>query len=120
MIITSTKNLSCVFRTAHGGREFYSGQLSNVGIDLGFTGGGKLIWNVAIAAPRYPRFALAGSYAGATAGVSLFEGASANALVGSNGVMLQPVSVGTQSGFDITGGIGSLTLTPARPPMMHS
>jgi hypothetical protein len=117
-VVTSGRALSCVFNPVSGAPEFYTGTITTVGVDLGFTGPGKLSWGVAMAAPVTDPFPLAGTFTGATAGLTLFAGASANSLIGGNGntVSLQPLSVSTQTGIDITAGIGTLTLTPVIPP----
>ena len=59
---------------------------------------------------------LAGTYAGATAEVSIAAGLGANVLVGGSKrtVALQPLSVQGQIGLDIAAGIGQLELHPVR------
>jgi uncharacterized protein DUF992 len=59
---------------------------------------------------------LAGTYAGATAEVSVAAGLGANVLVGGSNrsVALQPLSVQGQIGLDVAGGIGALELHPVR------
>src|ERR1700691_5308649 len=46
LIITSSKEMSCVFRSAHGYREAYYGTIRKFGLDIGATGGGVLAWAV--------------------------------------------------------------------------
>ncbi len=117
-IVTSGRALSCIFQPVSGPPQFYTGAITTLGVDIGFTNAGKLSWGVAIAAPSNDPFPLAGTFTGATAGVTLLAGADANSLVGGNGntVSLQPISVSTQTGVDITAGIGTLTLSPVVPP----
>ncbi len=117
-VVTSGRALSCIFHPISGPPQFYTGAITTLGVDIGFTGPGKLSWGVAIAAPSQDPFPLAGTFTGATAGVTIVAGADANSLVGGNGntVSLQPLSVSTQTGIDITAGIGTLTLTPVTPP----
>jgi hypothetical protein len=114
-VVTSTKSLACTFRPVNGTAENYDGTLSTLGVDVGFTDAGRLTWAVAMADLSPKPFPLAGSYAGATAGIAVGPGAKANTLVGGNGngISLQPLSVATQTGLDLSAGIGSLTLTPA-------
>jgi hypothetical protein len=117
-VVTSGKALSCVFHPTSGPVEFYTGSLTTVGVDIGFTGPGKLSWGVVVATPASNPFPLAGTFSGGTAGVTLLAGVDANSLVGGNGnsISLQPLSVSTQTGIDITAGVATLTLTPVIPP----
>jgi hypothetical protein len=59
---------------------------------------------------------LSGTYAGASAEVSVAAGLGANVLVGGSHrtVALQPVSVQGQTGLDIAAGIGALELHAGR------
>jgi len=117
-VVTSTKSLACTFKPVNGIPENYDGSLTTVGVDVGFTDAGRLTWAVAMADLSPRPFPLAGSYAGATAGLTVGGGVKANTLVGSNGIgiSLQPLSVATQTGLDLSAGVGSLTLTPVLPP----
>jgi len=117
-VVTSTKLLACVFHPANGGPEFYDGSINTLGLDLGSTGPGRLQWAVAVAEAAPQQYPLAGTYTGATAGVTVGTGGDAHTLIGGNGnaVSLQPLSVSSQTGLDVTAGISSLTLTPANPP----
>ncbi len=117
-VVTSTKLLACVFHPASGEPELYDGSIKTLGLDLGTTGPGRLQWAVAVAESAPQHFPLAGTYTGATAGVTIGAGADAHTLIGgnSNAVSLQPLSVSSQTGLDVTAGISSLTLTPANPP----
>jgi hypothetical protein len=121
LIVTSEKTLSCVFKPERGKPEYYAGAIRRVGLDIGFTGPGRLSWVVLSAAPRPVRYALAGDYAGAGAGVTVGAGLGANGLVGGNGrsISLQPLSISVQTGLDVNAGIGALTLQPV-PPVRSS
>ena len=89
--------------------------MTTIGIDIGVTSGGAMIWGVFASTDRYAGM-LTGKYVGATAEVSVAAGLGANVLVGGSNqsVALQPLSVQGQHGFDIAGGIGALELHPAR------
>ena len=91
--------------------------MSRIGIDLGFTTGGRIIWAVFGTTNRYAGM-LSGRYVGATAEATVAVGLGANVLVGGShgSVALQPVSVQGQSGFNIGAGIGELRLRLAGPP----
>ena len=111
-IIGSTKTANCIFRSSRDGwRDYYVGSITRVGIDVGVTNGSKLVWAV-FAPGRVKRGSLAGGYAGAGAEATIGIGVGANAMVGGfrRSINLQPVSVQGQTGLNIAGGIGSLTL----------
>lgn len=99
-IVGSSKGLRCGFWSADGRHELYAGFVNRLGIDLGYTTGGRLAWWV-FAPSRPGPGALMGNYVGASAEATLAAGASANALVGglNNSITLQPVSVGVQGGL---------------------
>lgn len=117
-IITSERALACTFRPQRGRPEHYLGTIRSFGLDIGFTGPGRLVWAVLGADRRPSHFPLAGEYAGATAQASFGPGIGANALVGGNNrsIVLQPLSVSVQTGVDLTAGVGALTLEPVLPP----
>jgi Protein of unknown function (DUF992) len=116
LIIGSQRNLNCIFRGGPGEpEESYRGTMTRVGLDIGVTSGGVIIWTVfADTNRRYARM-LAGTYGGASAEVSVAAGLGANVLVGGSNrtVALQPLSVQEQVGLDIAAGIGVLELYPA-------
>ena len=117
LVLGSQKNVSCNFKGRHPGEpeEAYTGTMTTIGIDIGVTSGGAMIWEEFASTNRYAGM-LTGKYIGATAEVSVAAGLGANVLVGGSNqtVALQPLSVQGQHGFDIAGGIGSLELHPAR------
>ncbi|MGO9389037.1 DUF992 domain-containing protein [Rhodoblastus sp.] len=116
LIIASQRDVSCIFYSDNGRRERYAGSIGRLGLDLGPMGPGQLAWEVFAPTARPYRGALAGEYEGVGASVTLGEGVGANALVGGNGrsFELQPVSVQTQTGANVAGGIENLTLRPLR------
>lgn len=116
LIVASQRQLRCVFTSARGGRrEVYRGTVTRVGLDVGATAGGRMVW--AVYAPTSAgRGALAGSYAGASGEVSAGAGVGANVLVGGSNrtVQLQPLSVQAQAGVNLALGVAGLTLQPGR------
>jgi len=116
LIITSAKDMLCIFTSSHGYAERYYGTIRKFGLDIGVTSGGVLAWAVfaPTAGPR--RGALAGDYVGADASVAVGAGVGANALVGGFGrsITLQPLSVEVQSGVALAAGVASMTLRAAR------
>jgi hypothetical protein len=111
-IIGSTKSADCTFRSSYEGwRDHYAGSMTRLGLDLGITNGATLVWAV-FAPGRVRPGSLSGGYLGAGAEATIGVGLGANVLVGGfrNSINLQPVSVQGQTGFNVAGGIGSLTL----------
>jgi uncharacterized protein DUF992 len=111
-IIGSTKTANCIFRSSRGGwKDYYAGSITRVGIDIGVTNGADLVW-VVFAPGKVQRGSLAGGYAGAGAEATVGIGVGANALIGGfrKSINLQPISLQGQTGLNIAGGIGSLTL----------
>jgi hypothetical protein len=116
LIVTSKKEVTCMFTPAHPGpREVYVGSITKFGLDLGATAGGEMLW--AVYTPTGRRFgALAGHYGGATAEATVGAGVGANVLVGGSNrtVTLQPVSIQGQAGLNLAVGVAGLDLHPAR------
>jgi len=116
LIVGSQKNVNCVLRGQPGEpEEAYSGTMTTIGLDIGVTSGGVIVWTVFADTDRYAGM-LAGIYTGATAEVSVAAGLGANVLVGGSNrtVALQPLSLQGQVGLDIAAGIGQLELHPVR------
>jgi hypothetical protein len=114
-IIGSRRDVSCTFKSVAGWSERYSGEMTRVGLDVGFTEGGEIVWAV-YAPARRERGALAGTYVGASGEASFVAGLTGNVLVGGSrsSIALQPLSVGAQKGFDLAVTASGLTLESAR------
>jgi len=114
-VIGSQKEVYCTFKSAHGYREHYAGHVSRLGLDVGYTSGGKIVW-VVYAAARPGRGALAGTYGGASAEATVGGGVGANALIGGfqGSITLQPLSIGAQQGLNLAVTASGLELHPAR------
>jgi uncharacterized protein DUF992 len=112
LILGSSKRIACLFHPAGGGRvERYAGEISRLGVDIGFTSKSYMTWAV-FAGGKTKRGALAGSYGGASAEATVGVGLGANVLVGGfkKTIALQPLSVQGQQGLDIAAGIAGLRL----------
>jgi hypothetical protein len=112
-IIGSRQQVSCRFTPNYGGPvEFYNGHISRLGLDLGITAGGRMIWGVFARTSKLPPRTLAGTYVGASGDASLGVGGGANVLVGGNNrtVSLQPLSLQGQTGVNLALGVARLTL----------
>jgi hypothetical protein len=115
LIVGSQKNVNCIFRGQAGEpEEAYTGTMTTVGLDIGITTGGVIVWTVFADTSRIAGM-LAGKYVGATAEVSIAAGLGANVLVGGSHrtVALQPLSLQGQVGLDVSAGVGELDLHPA-------
>jgi hypothetical protein len=110
LIFGSQRAVECDFRSRHY-REHYTGRITRIGLDIGVSSGQQIAWAV-FAPARRGRGALAGSYVGATAEASLAAGLGANALIGGfqRSIALQPLSVGTQTGFNLAVAVSGLEL----------
>ena len=111
MIIGSQRNVSCFFKTEGAPDEVYTGTLTRFGLDVGVTTGGAIVWAVFADTNRYAGM-LSGTYAGASAEMSIAAGLGANVLVGGSdrSVALQPLSIQGQVGLNIAAGVSSLEL----------
>jgi hypothetical protein len=110
-IVASQRNVSCTFKPNNGPPEAYTGTMSIVGLDVGFTTGSAIVWGVFAGTNRYVGM-LNGTYVGATAQATAIAGVGANALIGGSNqsVALQPLSVQGQVGLNAAGGVGALEL----------
>lgn len=112
VIIGSRQELDCVFQPAKGGvREHYSGQITKIGLDIGFTNGGQLAWAVWAPTVR-PEGALKGTYVGASANAAIGVGAGTNILTGGSWktISLQPISLQGQKGLNLAVGVTNFRL----------
>ena len=113
-VFGSSKDLHCTYR-GNGHREHYTGSISKFGVDLGYTEGGVLVWEVFAPTSDLRKGALAGDYAGASAQATVGLGVGANVLVGGldRSIALQPLSVEGSKGLNVAAGIGSISLHEA-------
>src|SRR5579871_5224491 len=116
LIVGSSKAVACEFSPTGYQAEHYNGRISKLGIDIGFTTSGVIVWGVFAPHGGYSHGALAGHYAGATAEATVAVGLGANALIGGSGrsFALQPFSISGQTGLGVAAGIAGLDLYPAR------
>jgi hypothetical protein len=113
LLVVERQRLSCTY-TPDGPfpPETYFGTFTTVGAAIGFNRGGRMVWGVLAPVSGYYRGALAGTYVGASADVSVGAGLGANALVGGShrSIALQPLSVEANTGLDLTAGVSKLRL----------
>ena len=112
VIVGSREALYCTFTpSVPGPIQSYSGTITKLGLDLGATARGVIVWLVY--APTSLRAGeLAGSYAGVTGEATIGVGLGANVLIGGSNrtVALQPVSVQGQVGLNLAVGFAELQL----------
>jgi len=123
-IFGSSKDLHCNFSPSAGYGERYGGTVTKFGVDIGYTAGGLLVWDVIAPTTSLRHGALAGNYAGATASATAGVGVGANVLVGGldRSITLQPVSVEGNTGLNVAAGIGAIHLqfVAAEPMPAHA
>ena len=114
-ILGSAKEMVCEYRPTEGPRgEYYTGSIARVGVDLGYSGPGVLVWNViAPASDHTEPGTLEGAYGGATAGAAIGVGGTASLLVGGldKSITLQPLSIEGHTGLNLAAGIAAMNLT---------
>jgi hypothetical protein len=120
MILGSSKDMTCVFTHKDGTTEDYTGRVLKIGVDIGVTEESHITWAVFARTKQIEPGALSGNYTGVSAEATLAGGVGASILVGGkDSFTLQPVSVQTQTGLNIAGGIGSIRLE-YQPPAESS
>jgi uncharacterized protein DUF992 len=112
-IVGSHQKIRCTYAPDSGAPpENYAGYINRVGLDLGVTTGGVMVWAVFAPTSGFHHGALAGTYGGASGSASLGVGVGANALVGGShrSFALQPLSVSGSVGVNLALGVAGLTL----------
>jgi hypothetical protein len=115
LIIASQQRMTCRFDpSVQYPSQNYEGVMTTIGLDVGITAGGRLVWGV-YAPTVGPAFGgLAGTYVGASGEVTVGLGLGANVLLGGSArsVALQPLSVEGTAGLDLQLGVSDLQLLP--------
>ncbi len=117
LIFREQQTMSCKFTPLGGGPvDHYTGSIDEVGLSIGATEGGILVWSVMSAQQGVPAGALAGTYKGISADASVGVGLGENVLMGGNNsaFMLQPTSYEGQVGLNVAAGVTTVTLTWAQ------
>src|SRR5206468_4295092 len=111
-IFGSSKDLRCNFHPDRMAGEHYVGSISKFGVDIGYTDSAVIVWAVLAPSAGPKRGALEGDYVGATASATAGVGVGAHALVGGfdRSITLQPLSIEGNTGLNVAGGIGALSL----------
>src|SRR3954468_19287780 len=111
-VLGSSKDMDCTYRPVWGPEDRYTGSIWKLGLDIGYTQTGSIVWDVVAPASDMGAGALAGNYVGATASATIVAGIGANVLIGGfdKSVALQPVSVIGNAGLNVAAGIGGIRL----------
>jgi uncharacterized protein DUF992 len=114
-VIGSSKDMKCSFEPNDGERDRYTGSISKLGVDIGYTSSAVIVWDVVAPSSDVRPGALQGDYAGATASATVGAGIGAHVLLGGfdKSIALQPVSVEGSTGLDVAAGIGEMRLRKA-------
>jgi hypothetical protein len=115
-IFGSTRTIACDFLNVNGRRERYTGEISRYGVDLGFTKAAVMLWAVAAPTTDVQPGVLAGTFVGASGGVTVGVGVGANVLVGGSNrsIELQPLSIEGNTGLNLALGVAELKLEAAQ------
>lgn len=110
LIVGSSKKANCTLTTSNGKKIHYKGNITKIGVDVGYTDNKTVTWVVMSLGNN--QGSLAGTYMGAGVEATAIVGVGANALVGglNNNFALQPVSVQGQTGLNAAVAVQSLTL----------
>lgn len=111
-IFGSSRDMTCTFARADGGKEKYRGEIKRYGVDIGFVRSAEIVWGVFAPSGNIAPGSLAGTYVGGTANVTAGVGLGANALIGGSNktVSLQPLSLEGNTGLNIAAGVGEIEL----------
>ena len=111
-LLGSSKPMRCTFSHNSGPPEYYEGRVTKIGIDIGYTKETHIAWAVLAPTRDVPPRSLDGRCAGVTAEATVGGGVGANVLLGGSrrSIMLQPLSVQTQTGLNIAAGVAGLRL----------
>jgi hypothetical protein len=112
LVLGSSKTMNCSYTPNEGTGDFYTGKITKIGVDVGYTGGGKIIWGVFAPSRDVAPGALEGNYAGVSAQATAGVGVGANVLIGGfdRSITLQPLSVEGNKGLNVAAGIGAISL----------
>jgi hypothetical protein len=118
LVLGSQKDLSCVFKSATNGTiAHYDGDITKLGVDIGYTNAGVMVWAVVAPSTDMNLDALEGKYAGATAGATAVVGGNLNVMIGGldKSITLQPISIEGNSGLSLTAAVGAMELDYKKP-----
>jgi hypothetical protein len=112
-IIGSHQQLACRFvPDGPFPPEAYVGAINTIGLDIGITAGGTMVWAVFAPTAGPMHGGLAGVYIGGSGDIAVGVGVGANVLFGGSGrtIALQPLSIEGEVGLNLALGASGLTL----------
>lgn len=114
LLIYSSVEIHCVFKTASG-QEAYNGETGiGLGVDLNWNRKEEILFTVLTAATdiRMGAHAMAGRYGGGKAALTLWRGLGAAGLIGGSGnnFALQPIAFEKSEGWGVAAGLAYLVL----------
>jgi hypothetical protein len=115
-IVVGFQKMDCIFTSdAAVPPERYAGNMTTVGLDIGFTAAGALTWGVYAPTKNLMPGSLAGNYGGASGSAAVGVGVGTNFLLGGSGnsIALQPWSVEGSTGLSASLGLSNMELRPA-------
>jgi hypothetical protein len=118
LVLGSQKDLNCSFKSATTNQvSYYTGDVTKLGIYVGYTNAGVMVWAVIAPSTDMQPDALEGKYAGASVGATAVVGGNLNAMVGGldKSFTLQPLSVEGNTGVSVTAAIGAMELNYVKP-----
>ena len=81
-IVGSSKQMACNYHPNQGQDDRYVGSISKIGVDIGYTSGGTLVWDVVAPTSDMRPGALKGDYGGASASATVAAGVGAHVMLG--------------------------------------
>jgi len=111
-IIGSVRDATCTFTPRRGKARSYQASITRLGLDIGVSGKGVLLWGVFAPSSQVNPETLRGNYVGASANAAVGAGLGANVLVGGNNntIALQPLSVEAETGINLGLTVSNLSL----------
>jgi Protein of unknown function (DUF992) len=113
LLIHSTVDVTCVFKSTAGEEEHYKGETGiGLGVDLAVKSNETLGYLVFASDFKKGTYKLAGKYLGGGGSATVGVGVGAQALVGGSNksVSLQPLVLSSSEGIGVTGGVTYLYL----------
>jgi len=115
LIVHSTENVTCEFKSTSGGVEHYKGETGvGLGFDISYDRNTTMVYAVMSADYKAGGHQLAGKYFGVGGSATAGVGVGAQALIGGGkkNISLQPLAVSGSEGAGVSAGITYLYLEP--------
>lgn len=111
-IVTSSQKLRCVYSPFHGAPERYTGTITKVGVEVGYSSSAVILWGVVAPSYNVPAGALAGNYGGVNVGATAVYGGGISAIFGGfkHSIELEPITISGDKGLNLAAGVEKLSL----------